>query len=119
MHSEGSGRSSVVRGLMSRIRGLWTALMDVEDPSIREDLAILATALQVHFPETGAKEGSVVEYMAIRFRWPATRTRRRLQALVDLGVVRCSRDLGDNWTRVFEVLDRPHVPSSLALEMAA
>lgn len=104
---------------MSRFRGLWSVLMGVEDPDIRQDLALLATALQVHFPDHGAKERSVLEYMAIRFQWPATRTRRRLQALVDLGVLRCSRDLADNWTRLFEVLDRPHVPPALALEMGA
>ncbi len=104
---------------MSRFRGLWSLLTEVDDPTIREDLALLATALQVRFPERGAKERSVVEYMAIRFRWPATRTRRRLQALVDLGVLRCSRDLADNWTKVFEVLDRPHVPPELAFEMGA
>lgn len=104
---------------MSRIRGLWSVLMDVDDPEMREDLAILATALQVQFPDRGAHERSVVEYMAIRFRWPANRTRRRLQSLVDLGVLRCSRDLGDNWSRVFEVLDRPHVPPALAVEMGA
>jgi len=104
---------------MSRFRGLWSVLADVGDPVLRQDLALLATALQVRFPDHGAKERSVVEYMAIRFQWPATRTRRRLQVLVDLGVLRCSRDLGDNWTKVFEVLDRPHVPSALAVEMAA
>lgn len=104
---------------MTRIRGLWTVLLDVEDPQLREDLAILAAALQVHFPDRGAREQSVVEYMAIRFQWPAMRTRRRLQHLVELGVLRCSRDLGDNWSKVFEVLDRPHVPSALAVEMGA
>lgn len=104
---------------MNRCRGLWSVLMDVEDPALREDLAILATAIQVRFPEDGAREQSILEYMAIRFRWPAMRTRRRLQALVDLGVLRCSRDLADHWTRVFEVLDRPHVPPPLALEMGA
>lgn len=104
---------------MTRIRGLWSVLMDVEDTQLREDLAILATTLQVHFSDRGAKERSVVEFMAIRFQWPANRTRRRLQHLVDLGVLRCSRDLADNWTRVFEVLDRPHVPPALALEMGA
>ena len=104
---------------MSRIRGLWSVLMDVDDAELREDLAILAAALQVRFPDRGAREQSVVEYMAIRFRWPANRTRRRLQSLVDLGVLRCSRDLGDNWSKVFEVLDRPHVPPGLAIEMGA
>ncbi len=104
---------------MSRIKGLWTVLLGVEDPDLREDLAILATALQVHFSDRGAPERSVVEYMAIRFQWPAMRTRRRLQSLVDLGVVRCSRDLGDHWAKVFEVLDRPHVPATLAIEMGA
>ena len=104
---------------MSRCRGLWSVLSAVDDPSLRQDLALLATALQVRFSEQGARERSVVEYMAIRFRWPATRTRRRLQSLVELGILRCSRDLADNWSRVFEVLDRPHVPAALALEMGA
>ncbi|HYM40311.1 MAG TPA: hypothetical protein VEY12_09265 [Thermoplasmata archaeon] len=104
---------------MSRCRGLWSVLSDVDDPLLRQDLALLATALQVRFPDHGARERSVLEYMAIRFQWPATRTRRRLQSLVDLGVLRCSRDLADNWSRVFEVLDRPHVPAELALEMGA
>ena len=104
---------------MTRFRGLWTVLTDVDDPDLRQDLALLATALQVHFPDRGAKERSVVEYMAIRFQWPATKTRRRLQSLVDLGVLRCSRDLADNWAKIFEVLDRPHVPSELAIEMGA
>lgn len=104
---------------MSRIRGLWTVLMEVDDPQLREDLAILAASIQVHFADRGAREQSVVEFMAIRFQWTASRTRRRLQHLVDLGVLRCSRDLSDNWTKVFEVLDRPHVPSALAFEMGA
>src|SRR6266581_1280075 len=84
---------------MTRIKGLWAVLFEVEDADVREDLAL-------------------VEFMAIRFRWPASRTRRRLQGLVDLGVLRCSRDLADNWTKVYEVIDRPHVPAAFALEMA-
>lgn len=93
--------------------------MDVDDPVLRQDLTLLATAIQVHFPDRAAREASVVEFMAIRFRWPATRTRRRLEYLVDLGVLRCSRDLADRWSKVFEVVDRPHVPSGVALEMGA
>lgn len=102
---------------MTRLKGLWAILMDVEDPAIRQDLSLLATAIQVHFPDASAKERSVIEYMAVRFRWPATRTRRRLQNLVDLGVLRCSRDLADNWAKTFEVMDRPHVPAGLAVEL--
>ncbi len=82
-------------------------------------LTLLATAIQVHFPDRGAKERSLIEFMAIRFQWPATRTRRRLDSLVDMGVLRCSRDLADHWTKAYEVLDRPHVPSVLAVEMGA
>src|SRR5712692_4195947 len=48
-----------------------------------------------------------------------TRKRQRLGALVDLGVLRVSRDLADNWTKVFEVVDRPHVPAAIALELGA
>lgn len=93
--------------------------MDVDDPDLRQDLALLATAVQVHFPDRAAREAAIVEFMAIRFRWPANRTRRRLDSLVSLGILRCSRDLADRWSKVFEVVDRPHVPSSVAFEMGA
>jgi len=104
---------------MARIRGLWSLLADVEDPALRGELALLATAIQVHFLEATVRERSILEFMAIRFGWPATRTRRRLEALVDLGVLRCSRDLADRWTKVFQVVDRPHVPSAMAVELGA
>src|SRR3989454_5538074 len=107
------------RRRMAGIKGLWTILGTVGDPAEREDLALVATAIQVHFASRVARERSVVEFMAIRFRWPASRTRRRLGALVELGVLRLSRDLADNWTKVFEVVDRPHVPAAIALELAA
>ncbi len=99
---------------MTRFKGLWTVLFEVEDADVREDLALVATAIQVHFVSRVTRERAVVEFMAIRFRWPASRTRKRLQGLVDLGVLRCSRDLADNWTKVYEVVDRPHVPAAFA-----
>ena len=104
---------------MTRIRGLWSILSCVDDPLVREELTLLATALQIRFLERLVKESAVLEFMALRFRWPATRTRRRLEALVDLGVLRVSRDLADRWTRVFEVVDRPHVPPAMAVRMGA
>lgn len=93
--------------------------MEVDDPAMRQDLALLATAIQVHFPDHPARERSVVEFMAIRFQWPATRTRRRLDALASLGILRSSRDLADGWSKLVEIVDRPHVPSHVALEMGA
>src|SRR5437879_9166183 len=104
---------------MARLKGLWTSLGEVEEPVEREDLALVATTIQVQFANVKARERAIVEFMAVRFRWPASRTRRRLSSLVDLGVLRCSRDLADNWTKVFEVIDRPHVPAALAVEMGA
>jgi len=104
---------------MGRFRGLWAVLMEIEDPELRQELTLLTTAIQVHFSSPPVKERSVVEFMAVRFRWAPTRTRRRLETLVDLGVLRSSRDLADHWTRVFEVVDRPAVPGSLATEMGA
>jgi hypothetical protein len=104
---------------MARWKGLWALLDEVEDPREREELALVAVAIQVHFPDRPVRERSVVEFMAIRFRWPASRTRRRLATLVDLGVLRCTRDLADNWTKVFQIVDRPHVPSAFAVELAA
>jgi len=101
------------------MRGLWAILLGVEDPETREELSLLATAIQVHFAELVVGERRIVEFMAIRFRWPASRTRRRLDVLVDLGVLRCGRDLADRWTKVFEVVDRPHVPAALAVELGA
>jgi hypothetical protein len=73
----------------------------------------------VRFTNGRAREHAIVEFMALRFRWPASRTRRRLATLVDLGVLRCSRDLADNWSKVFDVVDRPHVPATFAVELGA
>lgn len=119
MHSTRRGSPRRLPGLMARIRGLWAILSGVEDPRLREDLTLLATVLQVRFAERSVKEASVLEFMAFRFRWPATRTRRRLEGLVDLGVLRVSRDLTDRWAKVFEVVDRPHVPPAMAFQMGA
>ena len=104
---------------MARIKGLWALLAGVDDPSEREDLALVATAIQVHFANRVVHERAVVEFMSIRFRWTGSKTRRRLDSLVELGVLRCTRDLADNWTKVFEVVDRPHVPAALAVELGA
>lgn len=104
---------------MAPLRGLWNVLGEVADPEEREELALVATAIQVHFADRAARERTIVEFMAIRFRWPASRTRRRLDVLVSLGVLRCSRDLADNWTKVFQVVDRPHVPAAAAMELGA
>ncbi len=104
---------------MPRCKGLWSVLMGVDDPNLRQDLTLLATAIQVHFPDRAAKERSIVEFMAIRFQWPATRTRRRLDTLASLGVIRSSRDLADGWSKVVEIVDRPHVPSQVSVEMGA
>ena len=104
---------------MARIKGLWALLAGVDDPTEREDLALVATAIQVHFVNRVVHERAVVEFMSIRFRWTGSKTRRRLDSLVELGVLRCTRDLADNWTKVFEVVDRPHVPAVLAVELGA
>src|SRR3989442_15936799 len=104
---------------MARIKGLWALLAGVDDPTEREDLALVATAIQVHFVNRVVHERAVVEFMSIRFRWAGSKTRRRLDSLVELGVLRCTRDLADNWTKVFEVVDRPAVPAALAVELGA
>src|SRR2546430_7979781 len=100
---------------MARLKGLWTILGEVEEPLERQDLALVATTIQVHFANVKARERAIVEFMAVRFRWPASRTRRRLSSLVDFGVFRCPRGLADNWTKGFQVVDRPHVPAALPL----
>src|SRR5437879_6388359 len=69
--------------------------------------------------EMDAWNGTDEGFVPVRLRWHESRTRRRLATLVDLGVLWCARDLADNWTKVFEVVDRPHVPAALALELGA
>lgn len=98
-------------------QGVWAALETVEDPEERQALTLVVVVVQVHFAGRVVRERSVVEFMAARFGWSPSRTRRRLDVLVERGVLRCGRDLSDNWTKVFEVLDRPHVPAAYALEM--
>jgi len=104
---------------MTLLKGLWTTLVSVEDPGLREDLTLVAVAIQVRFANRVVSERAVVEFMSARFGWPGSRTRRRLEALVALGVLRCGRDLADRWTKIFEVVDRPHVPATFAAEMGA
>src|SRR2546422_9006017 len=79
---------------MARLKGLWTILGEVEEPVEREDLALVATTIQVHFANVKARERAIVEFMAVRFRWPPPRTRPRLSSFVDLGGPRCSRGVG-------------------------
>lgn len=104
---------------MGRLKGLWNALADVDDSTLREELTLVAVAIQVQFAGRIVRERSVVEFMAARFGWSGSRTRRRLDDLVSLGVLRCGRDLADRWTKVFEIVDRPLVPAEAAVEMGA
>ncbi len=104
---------------MAHLKGLWSILADLDEPEEREELSLIAVAIQVHFAGRAVRERSVVEFMAARFRWSGARTRRRLEALVELGVLRCTRDLADRWTKVFEIVDRPHVPAPFAIELGA
>src|SRR5256885_14620027 len=106
-------------GRMARLKGLWTILGEVEEPGEREDLALVATTIQVHFVNVKARERAIVEFMAARVPRRGARTRRRLATLVDLWVLRCARDLAANWTKGFEVGDRPHVPAAFALDIGA
>src|SRR6266581_506736 len=77
---------------MTRIKGLWAVLFEVEDADVREDLALVATAIQVHFVNRVTRERAVVEFMAIRFCCPASRTGTPLLALGELVLGRCTRD---------------------------
>lgn len=97
--------------------GLWAVLAEVEDPEERQELTLVVVVIQVHFAGRVVRERAVVEFMAERCGWSPSKTRRRLESLVDRGVLRCGRDLGDHWTKIFEVLDRPPIPAAFALEM--
>src|SRR6184192_2205349 len=55
---------------MTRLRGLWTILGEVHDVEERDELALVATTIQVHFAHAKARERALVEFMAVRFRWP-------------------------------------------------
>src|SRR5256885_14882933 len=57
-------------GRMARLKGLWTILGEVEEPEEREDLALVATTIQVHFVNVKARERAIVEIMAVRFPCP-------------------------------------------------
>src|SRR5437879_13665870 len=80
-------------GRMARLKGLWTILGEVEEPGEREDLALVATTIQVHFVNVKVRERAIVEFMAVRFRWSGSSTRRRLATLGDIGVLPCARSL--------------------------
>src|SRR2546430_911336 len=56
---------------MTRLRGLWTILGEVHDVEERDELALVATTIQVHFAHAKARERALVEFMAGGLRWPA------------------------------------------------
>src|SRR5256886_6816539 len=97
-------------GRMARLKGLWTILGEAEEPGEREDLALVATTIQVHFVNVKARERAIVEFMAVRFRWPRSRTRRRLATLVGLGVLRCARGPAGNRAKAFAAVGPPPAP---------
>src|SRR2546425_13252588 len=70
-----------LRRCMARIKGLWALLAGVDDPTEREDLALVATAIQVHFVNRVVHKRAVVEVLSVRFRWSRTKTRRRHDCL--------------------------------------
>src|SRR2546430_6134923 len=95
---------------MARLKGLWTILGEVEEPVEREDLALVATTIQVHFANVKARERAIVEFMAVRFPSPPSRARPRRSSLADLGAPRASPGSAGNWTKVIAVLDPPPSP---------
>src|SRR5437899_10965547 len=68
------------RRRMARIKGLWALLAGVEDPTAREELALGATAIQVHFVNRVVHERPAVGFMSLRLRWAGCQPRRRLAA---------------------------------------
>src|SRR5207245_6271551 len=61
------------RRRMARIKGHWALLAGVEDPTEREELALVATAIQVLFANRVVHERSVVEFMSLPGRGPRQR----------------------------------------------
>src|SRR5256885_3978500 len=104
---------------MARLKGLWTILGEVEEPVEREDLALVATTIQVHFANVKARERAIVEFMAVRFRRPASPTRPRASSFVHLGAPRSARDLAGKRPQGFEVVCRPHIARHLTPELGA
>src|SRR5438046_1125512 len=76
---------------MTRLRGLWTILGEVPDVEERDELALVATTIQVHFANVKARERARVELMPTRFRWLAARS-CRTAFLSFVTRVRCRRD---------------------------
>src|SRR3989304_3349087 len=65
---------------MAQLKGLWSALLDVADPQDREDLALVAVAIQVHFAGRAAPERAGAGDMAGRVEGPPLRRGGRVPA---------------------------------------
>jgi len=79
-------------------------------PASRSDeearqLAQLAQAIVMYFDGRVPREKDALDLMASKFRWGSRTTRRRLQRLADMGVVRWWRDVADHWTKVWQIVD--------------
>ncbi len=67
-------------------------------------LAQLAKAIELYFGGRVPREQDVLNLMAAKFRWGTRTTRKRLQRLADLGIVRWWRDVEDHWTKVWQLI---------------
>src|SRR5439155_26811892 len=79
------------RGALDPVRSHGAAERAVDDPRRGRGAGrtrgprLVATTIQVHFVNVKAWERAIGEFMAVRFRWPGARTRRRVAHVVELG----------------------------------
>ena len=68
-------------------------------------LAQLARAIELYFGGRVPREKDALALMASKFHWGTRTTRRRLDRLAEIGVVRWWRDAEDHWTKVWRIVD--------------
>lgn len=84
----------------------WEILKEnVSDVRRLRNLAMLLRVIESHFNGEVKMEKELTEYMSRKYRWGNKTTRRNLDTLVDLRLLKCLRSPKDHWTKLYFLLD--------------
>ncbi|MCJ2563661.1 MAG: hypothetical protein KAW39_02305 [Thermoplasmata archaeon] len=84
----------------------WEVLKEhVHDVRRLRNLAMLLRVIESHFKGEVKMEKNLTEYMAKKYRWGNKTTRKNLDILVNLRLLKCLRSPKDHWTKIYYLLD--------------
>jgi hypothetical protein len=84
----------------------WEVLKEhVHDVRKLRNLAMLLRVIESHFNGEVKMEKNLTEYMSKKYRWGNKTTRKNLDILVNLRLLKCLRSPKDHWTKIYYLMD--------------